>query len=465
MNSTGRNSHALVMLRRDLRLQDNRALDAACKSSGKVSLCFILDPAQLQPHRWQSQPGLSFMHATLQMLHEELRTSGSGLIIACGSPEKVLAELIPKHGFDAVFANRDYTPFALQRDQQIEHCCLTLQTPMHWFDDALLHAPGDILKGNGKPYRVFTPFFRAASKINLCEPLPRIPMTSLNDMDEKTWQENCERLRSVQAGETPVKAGRKGAESILADMDTYANYQQQRDMAALDATTHLSVHLKFGTISVREVYVAVFQHLGSEHTLLRQLYWRDFFTHIAFFFPHVFGHAFDARFETIAWSEDQQTFQAWCQGRTGFPIVDAGMHELRQTGFMHNRLRMITASFLVKDLHIDWRLGEAWFARHLVDYDPAVNNGNWQWAASTGCDAQPWFRIFNPWLQQQRFDHDCSYIKRWLPALADIEAAKIHHWFRDGNPALHPLPMLDHKIEAAKAKQLYKQVVQEVNYE
>jgi len=336
---------------------------------------------------------------------------------------------------------------------------------MHWFDDALLNAPGTVMNGSGKPYRVFTPFFRAACRNIPQEPLPAPAPERLAPMPQHQREKSLAALQAAGPVTSGVAAGRKAAMQIFEHLQNYAAYQAQRDIADLDATTHLSVHLKFGTVSVREVYMALFQQLGSEHPLLRQLYWRDFFTHIAFFFPHVFGAPFDSRFETIQWRDDQSGFQAWCDGNTGFPIVDAGMRELKQTGFMHNRLRMITASFLVKDLHIDWRLGEAWFARHLVDYDPAVNNGNWQWAASTGCDAQPWFRIFNPWLQQQRFDHECSYIKRWLPALAEVEAANIHRWFCDGNPALHPLPMLDHKVEGAKAKQLYKDAAQGVNDE
>ncbi|OIO66997.1 MAG: deoxyribodipyrimidine photolyase [Zetaproteobacteria bacterium CG1_02_53_45] len=465
MKARQQNSHALVLLRRDLRLQDNRALHAASLASQRVTVCFILDPRQLAEHAWQSQPGLSFMLATLMQLHDELVASGSGLLVEQGEPATVLSHLLASDEFDAVYANRDYTPFSRRRDEQLDACCRDKAVSMRWSDDALLNAPGDVLNGSGKPYRVFTPFFRAACQKVPAQPLPAPASERLARMSERQREQSRAALQSVGAIEPHVAGGRKAALAIFDHLDAYAAYHEQRDIAGLDATTHLSAHLKFGTVSVREVYVAVFQQLGSEHALLRQLYWRDFFTHIAFFFPHVFGQAFDSRFEAIAWSEDAVAFQAWCDGKTGFPIVDAGMRELKQSGFMHNRLRMITASFLVKDMHIDWRLGEAWFARHLVDYDPAVNNGNWQWAASTGCDAQPWFRIFNPWLQQQRFDAECSYIKRWLPVLQGEDAATIHHWFRCGNPALHPLPILDHKVEAAKAKQLYKDAAQGVNDE
>ena len=204
------------------------------------------------------------------------------------------------------------------------------------------------------------------------------------------------------------------------------NYEQERDFPAIKGTSGLSAHHKFGTLSVREVFQRVKENLGLSHSLIRELFWRDFFTHIGFYFPRVFSGCFYQEYDAIQWENNQKKFKAWCQAETGFPLVDAGMRELLSTGFMHNRVRMVVASFLTKDLHIDWRWGEKYFAQHLVDYDPAVNNGNWQWAASTGCDAQPYFRIFNPWRQQERFDSDCKYIKKWLPELKNIPAKKIH---------------------------------------
>ena len=199
---------------------------------------------------------------------------------------------------------------------------------------------------------------------------------------------------------------------------------------------------------MREVYYAITEQLGSEHPLLRQLYWRDFFTHIAYHFPQVFGRPFLEKFANLHWDNNRDYFQAWSEGKTGFPIVDAGMRELNATGFMHNRLRMIVASFLVKDLHISWRWGERYFAQHLVDYDPCVNNGNWQWAASTGCDAQPYFRIFNPWLQQQKFDPDCRYIYRWIPELKAFSPKTIHQWDKKHHHCNYPAPIIDHARES-----------------
>jgi deoxyribodipyrimidine photo-lyase len=205
------------------------------------------------------------------------------------------------------------------------------------------------------------------------------------------------------------------------------------------------------------VFYAVTEQLGSEHPLIRQLYWRDFFTHIAYYFPQVFERAFLDKFVNLHWDNNPDYFQAWCDGKTGFPIVDAGMRELNATGFMHNRVRMITASFLVKDLHIDWRWGERYFAQHLVDYDPCVNNGNWQWAASTGCDAQPYFRIFNPWLQQLKFDRDCRYIYRWLPELQAFPRKTIHQWDKKHSACSYPTPIIDHARESRLAKARFKE--------
>jgi deoxyribodipyrimidine photo-lyase len=207
---------------------------------------------------------------------------------------------------------------------------------------------------------------------------------------------------------------------------------------------------------VREAYYAIVDALGSEHPLLRQLYWRDFFTHIAYHFPQVFGRAFIDKFAHLVWDNNREYFQAWAEGKTGFPIVDAGMRELNETGFMHNRVRMIVASFLVKDLHVSWRWGERYFAQHLIDYDPCVNNGNWQWAASTGCDAQPYFRIFNPWLQQQKFDADCQYIYHWLPELKGFSTKTIHQWDKKHQPCEYPAPIIAHAYESQLSKARYK---------
>jgi len=452
--------HSLVVLRRDLRIHDHTAIIQACLKSEKVSICFVLDPKQLHKHKWQSGPALAFMQQSLIDIHQELGSLGSGLHVFAGDPAVVIPEIVKNQSFDAVFINRDYTPFARIRDKSIHEALSAQQTPCFWLDDALLNPPEAIRNGSGQPYKVFTAFFKACCKLPVATPQSVDIQRFLEAMPAEAWQENLNTINHIQNTHQATHAGRSVALGLLDMLEGLADYDQQRDFPTLDATSHLSAHLKFGTVSVREVYQAIFQYLGQDHPLLRQLYWRDFFSHIAFHSPHVFGQAFDTRFSHISWENDKDKFAAWCQGNTGFLIVDAGMRQLQQTGTMHNRVRMITASFLVKDLHIDWRWGEAWFARHLVDYDPALNNGNWQWGASTGCDAQPWFRIFNPWRQQERFDAEGAYIRAWMPHLAHVSAQDLLHWYKRGDASLHPLPIVEHKQAAAHAKTMYQNAIQ-----
>lgn len=415
--------------------------------------CFIFDPRQIQAHPYQSQPALQFMLQSLDDLQQQLQAAGSQLALRTGQAEQVIRQLHQQYGFDAVFTNRDYTPFSRQRDFAIAETCESLGIQLHYLADALLNEPEQALKNGQTPYKVFTPFFNNAARLPVAKPQPLVGQ----HFQSLASDFNFEALKSdVQS---KIIGGRRQALAIINNLSRYRDYQNQRDFPALAATSLLSAHLKFGTCSVREVYHAISQQLGHAHPLIRQLYWRDFFTHIAYHFPHVFGQPFNPNYADLQWDNDLEKFKRWCAGQTGFPIVDAGMRELNATGFMHNRVRMITASFLVKDLHISWRWGERYFAQHLVDYDPCVNNGNWQWAASTGCDAQPYFRIFNPWLQQQKFDADCRYILQWLPELQGQAVKTIHHWYQSHQPCGYPPPMLDHAIESALSKARFKTAV------
>jgi deoxyribodipyrimidine photo-lyase len=258
-----------------------------------------------------------------------------------------------------------------------------------------------------------------------------------------------------------LAGGRTEALKILKKLGSLRNYRRGRDFPAQELSSYLSPYLKFTVCSPREVYAAISRRLGPRHELVRSLFWRDFFTGIAFFFPHIFKGAFHSKFDKLKWSYDRKAFKRWCEGTTGFPIVDAGMREMLETGFMHNRARMIAGSFLVKDLHIDWRWGEKYFAQTLVDYDPAVNNGNWQWVASTGCDAQPYFRIFNPWAQQKKFDPECIYIKKWVPELRSLPPETIHAWYEKKHHSAcpnYPPPIVEHEIEAKKTLRAYRSV-------
>lgn len=451
-------STSLFLFRRDLRLEDNMALNAARAESGRVLTAFVLDPRQLEPHPYQSRRALSFMRKSLDDLQQQVQANGGRLYLFHDHPEHVVELVHRRHRIEAVYLNRDYTPFSRQRDEAIHQRCRERGIAFRSYDDALLNPPEQALKTDGEPYRVFTPFHKRMHQNPVALPQPLAAGQWLTDASHDA----SDRLASLhQNHDNDLRGGRKAALAQLDALPRCRDYSKQRDIPALDATSHLSVYLKFGCCSIREAYHAVAFALGPDHALLRQLYWRDFFSHIAFHYPHVFGHAFHRVYDAIAWRNDKERFQRWADGCTGFPIVDAGMRQLAATGMMHNRVRMIVASFLVKDLHISWRWGERFFAQHLLDYDPCLNNGNWQWAASTGCDAQPYFRIFNPWLQQQRFDPQCEYIKRWLPELADLSPAAIQHWHKTPLAGGYPAPMLDHAISSQHAKILFQSVTEQ----
>jgi deoxyribodipyrimidine photo-lyase len=447
---------SLFIFRRDLRLHDNTGLNEALRLSEKVIPCFIFDPRQIEPHAYQSNPGLRFMLQSIDDLERQLKTAGGKLALYHASPQAVITQLFAQQQIEAVFINRDYTPFSRLRDAEIAKVCSQLGIALHVLPDALLTEPEQAVKSDRTPYKVFTAFYNNARTFPVAVPQAfekRIFLNAATVFAANQIKVSYDPTMVIMPG------GRQQALSILNHLGNYQDYAHDRDYPFLNATSRLSAHIKFGTCSIREVYYAIVEQLGSEHPLLRQLYWRDFFTHIAYHFPRVFGHAFIEKFDHLEWDGNTDYFQAWCEGKTGFPIVDAGMRELNTTGFMHNRVRMITASFLVKDLHIDWRWGERYFAQHLIDYDPCVNNGNWQWAASTGCDAQPYFRIFNPWLQQQKFDPLCRYTYRWLPELKAHTFDMIHRWDKKRVECSYPAPMIDHGRESRITKERYKKAV------
>lgn len=453
----GNYTRSIFIFRRDLRVDDNTGLIHALQTSDEVIPCFIFDPRQAENNSYFSQNAFQFMMESLVDLADQLKKRGGKLHIFHGKPHEVVEKLIDGQQVDAVFVNRDYTPFSKKRDGLVDkvrngHNATFLRSP-----DVLLNEPEEVKTKSGGYYTVFTPFFRAARKL----PVDLPSMVDVGDFfrgnisgEEKGILKKTLKGRN---GNLYSNGGRENALNILNDLEKFGNYQEERDYPALDATTGLSAHNKFGTISIREAYHSIVGELGQYHPLVTQLYWRDFFTHLACNNPHVFGHPFRKKYESLKWDNDTESFKKWCEGRTGFPVVDAGMRQLNTTGYMHNRVRMIVASFLVKDLHIDWRWGERYFAQNLVDYDPCLNNGNWQWAASTGADSQPYFRIFNPWLQQKKFDRDCEYIKKWVPELEDIEPKSIHELEKDavGVPG-YPQPLVDHSREREVSLFMYR---------
>jgi deoxyribodipyrimidine photo-lyase len=403
------------------------------------------------------------MVESLVDLQQQLQRHGKQLYLFKGHSEDVVGKLIASLKIDAVVVNRDYTPYSVQRDSKLAAVCHSSQVAFHSADDALLQAPELAVKSDGTPYQVFTPFYHRAVKSIPPKPVANSYKNYFSQPID--WAMAADPWAAVAAEpQQQAPGGRSEAFKLLKLLPHCHGYGQRRNFPIEEATSHLSPHLKFNTCSVREVYWALADALpqAEAEELQRSLYWRDFFSHVAFFFPHVFGGAFNRQFDQLAWSADTELFAHWCAGTTGFPLVDAGMRQLKETGNMHNRVRMVVASFLVKDLHIDWRWGERYFAQQLIDYDPALNNGNWQWCASSGCDAQPYFRIFNPWMQQRKFDLDCSYIRLWVPELRLLTCEAIHHWHMANHYNSfvgYPKPIVDHAVESKISLQNYQRAL------
>ncbi len=451
----------LFIFRRDLRRHDNTGLIEALKNSEEVIPAFIFDPGQLNKNPYRSENAVQFMLESLDDLDEDLHKLGGRLYRFKGKAPEVVGKIIRAEGIDAVFVNHDYTPFSIHRDLAIQDECRKKNVVFKDFSDCLLNEPYEVLREDGGVYSVYTPFKNKSRENDVRQPQPNQRKNYYTrKIDGEIAADEHKNILKSPNERIAQHGGRKNGLAILKGIDRFKNYDDERDIPSVDGTTNLSAHHKFGTLSIREVYHVIREALGQNHTLINQLYWRDFFTHVGYHHPEVLGSAFHEKYNKIKWRDSQKDFETWCVGKTGFPIVDAGMRELNTTGFMHNRVRMITASLLVKDLQIDWRWGEKYFAQKLIDYDPLVNNGNWQWDASTGCDVQPYFRVFNPWRQQVRFDPDCKYIKHWVPELKELSPKEIHNW--DGGGGLfapdYPAPMVDHKEESKKVKELFKKL-------
>ena len=453
---------SLFLFRRDLRITDNTGLIDSCRNSVQSIPCFILDPKLLKKSNSKfSKSRLEFLHDCLIDLEKQLEKKKSYLHIFSGNPEKIIENLIDLLKINAVFVNTDYSPFSKKRDSKIKKVCWKYKIDFITTNDLLLHDVDEIKTLKGEPYKVFTSFFSKARDLPVRKP-QNYEFSNLSN--QKIKSEISVNKLETYFGKSSIcsifKGGREPCLSLLSNLKDLKNYDNDRNYPGINGTSMLSAHNRFGTCSIRELYHKILQELGPNHTLIAQLHWRDFFTYVLHHFQYSFSQEFNRKYEKIPWSKNKKAFSKWCEGKTGFPIVDAGMRELNKTGFMHNRVRMIVASFLTKDLHIDWRLGEQYFASKLIDYDPSVNVGNWQWAASTGCDSQPWFRIFNPWLQQAKFDPKCTYIKKWIPELEEIPCKVIHSWDTKYLEDIvnFPKPMINHKSESLHSKEIFKRI-------
>ena len=432
---------ALVWFRRDLRCHDHAALHHALRSAERVHCAFVYDTDILDALPTRTDRRVDFIHASLQELDGALGAlsravggQGSGLRVRHGPAIDTIVQLALELGVGTVFANRDYEPAAIARDRAVAE-----QLALHgigWadFKDQVVFEQSEVLTQAGAPFSVFTPYRTAWLK--------RLDAFQLRPYPVAQY---AARLAPKPAGETlpslaalgflpsnlaqlPIPTGMQGGRNLLADFaGRIDGYRNARDYPARKGVSYLSVHLRFGTVSVRELAALAQLHGGEgAATWLSELVWRDFYHMVLWHHPHVVDRAFKPAYDFIAWDDAPELFAAWCEARTGYPLVDAAMRQLHQSGYMHNRLRMVVASFLTKDLGIDWRLGERHFAQYLNDYDLAANNGGWQWAASTGCDSQPWFRIFNPATQSQKFDPEGRFIRRYLPELARLPDKYIH---------------------------------------
>jgi deoxyribodipyrimidine photo-lyase len=481
----------LMWFRRDLRSADNAALCQALRQCRRVWCVFVFDTAILQPLRDQGLTAdrrVEFIHESLIDLDEQLRalgrsngTEGVGLIVRHGAATDDVPRLAAQLGVQAVFANHDDEPYAKARDTQVLGALAHQGTVLHTCKDHVVFERHEVLTQNDRPFSVFTPYKNAWLRRLGNEALPSHPVERHADALAPLPHSAANGLPSLASlgfaptnlRELKVRTGSRGAQALLEDfVGRIEHYQQTRDFPAIKGPSYLSVHLRFGTVSVRDLvrlaYPLHLQGLAGASTWLSELVWRDFYHQILAHFPHVVERSFKPEYDAIRWEQGAQAdahFAAWCEGRTGYPLVDAAMHQLNQTGYMHNRLRMVVASFLCKDLGLDWRRGEAYFARQLIDFDLAANNGGWQWAASSGCDAQPYFRIFNPTSQSEKFDPHGKFIRRYLPALAGLPSHALHAPWQAKPLELdaaslvigrdYPAPIVDHALARARTLERY----------
>jgi deoxyribodipyrimidine photo-lyase len=443
----------IFWFRRDLRLEDNAGLYHALKKGRPVLPLFIFDTTILDKLPQKADARVEFIHRELGRIREELRALGSTIIVRHGPPMEVWKKILEEFPVHSVYTNRDYEPAAKERDRAVEELLSSQGVGFHQYKDQVIFEKQEVVKADGDPYVVFTPYSRVwkaklmeKRAVSAADPDPgnEAPAKASFYFQSYPTEKYFDNFRAATPGELPslesmgfVPAGIPFPDREVS-RELISNYDKTRDFPALEGTSRLGMHFRFGTISIRE---KARRAARLNATFLNELIWRDFYAMILDHFPHVVDGAFREKYDQIEWRNNETEFEAWCAGRTGYPLVDAGMRELNETGYMHNRVRMVTASFLTKHLLIDWRWGEAYFAEKLLDYELASNNGGWQWAAGSGTDAAPYFRIFNPESQLKKFDKQLTYVKRWVPEY--------------GTPD-YPEPIVDHKMARERCLATYK---------
>ncbi|MDV2446574.1 deoxyribodipyrimidine photolyase [Elizabethkingia anophelis] len=430
------NKVVIFWFRRDLRVEDNKGLQQALASGLPVLPVFIFDTEILDQLSNPYDRRVDYIHQALMTINQALHQHHSALQVYHGKPLEVFKKIITQYQVQAVYCNRDYEPQAIKRDHAVKKKLQKNGIQFYDFKDQVIFDQSEVVKADGLPYTVYTPYAKKW-RSELQQEHYKTAKVDLNNF-LKAQPDNILSLANIGFRKTDINF-----QKPTPDLSIIKDYNQYRDFPALDKTSHLGIALRFGTISIRESVSFAIKH---NDTWLSELIWREFFMQILYHFPEVVHRSFKPQYDYIEWRNNEEEFQRWCRGETGYPIVDAGMKQLNTTGFMHNRVRMIVASFLCKHLLIDWRWGEAYFAEKLLDYDLAANNGNWQWAAGSGCDAAPYFRIFNPTAQTQKFDKDLQYIKKWNP---------------DFQQNITP-PIVQHEIARQRALQVYKKALQNV---
>jgi deoxyribodipyrimidine photo-lyase len=451
--------NGLFIFRRDLRIVDNNGLHFLSELCKNIYTIFIFTPEQVgNNNKYKSDNAVQFMIESLENLSTSIKGYGGHLYTFYGHNEKIITDCIKAWDINIIGFNLDITPYARNRDDKIIKMCQKMNIFVAHSYDYYLSQPGTVVNGTGEPYQKFTPYYEKARKLKVEKPRGKmkLPFTK-NDkhISNKISLEQAMHKFTKINNNKLVKGGRYEALKLLSKaMRTLKNYNAiHNDLNK--QTSELSASIKFGCLSIREVYHSLHSKVG----LIRQLYWRDFYANILYEFPRVIGHSLKPKYDKIHWHYNANWFKAWCNGVTGYPVVDAGMREMNTTGYMHNRARLIVASFLVKILLIDWREGEEYFSNKLTDYDVANNNGNWGWISSGGADSQPFFRIFNPSIQGENFDKDCEYIKKWIPELSSLEPKIIHKWeteWVNHKDIKYPKPICNYSEQREKALKMYK---------
>ena len=451
--------NGLFIFRRDLRIIDNNGLNLLNEKCKNVFTIFIFTPEQVgSGNKYKSDNSVQFMIESLQDLASQISKAGGHLYTFYGHNDSVVADCIKAWDINLVCFNLDITPYAKERDEKIIKMCENMKCYVMYDYDYYLCEPGSVLNGSGMTYQKFTPFYNTAKKIKVEKPASKRHL-SLKKGDSHISNKITldEAMKKFVGNENPdilVHGGRENAiKQIHIAAKNIKHYEKSRDELS-KPTSQLSAYIKFGNISIREVYYA----FKNNHAFIRQLYWRDFYSGVLYSFPRVLGHALKPKYDKIKWHNNERWFDAWCKGETGFPVVDAGMRQLNTTGYMVNRARLITMSFLIKTMLIDWRKGERYFASKLTDYDVASNNGNTLWVMGGGADSQQYMRIFNPFTQAKEHDPKCEYIKTWIPELKDINNDIILNWeteWEKNKDIKYPKPILDYSEQRKKALDMY----------